>query len=184
MKTVLVLAIIAAVCMCSGDESLPCEYDEPATSTPDQWSQDELREYRNFVARLEEGGERELQKIVERASKHKSASESFRRTLADDPGHKFTPQERHFFQLYFCGILGLDERLVGHDVVKTAYQRFSCFNFWRLGENKPEEVQELLNMMEEIRMTVMEWFYNDEKRWDHYQIPSRTRVKRAVRTAM
>jgi hypothetical protein len=131
MKTILVLALMVAVCMCSGDASRMVRFGKSKSGTPSlsaggeaaytfepdekwSWSQDDREIWYDFMKRYEKDKKREMKKIMERAGDEEPTIDLFDRI----PQGSLTKQDKAFFKERVCRILKLRGIASNHVIMK------------------------------------------------------------------
>jgi hypothetical protein len=142
MKTVLILALIVAVCTCSvdasgkvkfgkeGEDSKPLSFREKkdvdidqiaGITTLAQQRQDDLQDYNRLKKRLTENPKGELQEMKKRAKNEEGiAGKLLEQRLNEQEENPLISKDKQFFKRSVCRSLGLNEK-TRYGTVKKAY---------------------------------------------------------------
>jgi hypothetical protein len=177
MRRMFILAIIAAVCICSNPDSGTmkleeedensklscCAEDKTNTSMPGQWSQADQRYYNNFRKKLKGAKGHELDKMVERAENETMEIELLLRRLTYQGGPSFIPEEkdRALARSFLCNILGMGED-ISDDMIKRMLREVDTFQFSSPSyrDSMKSRVEDMVHIMDRLGSRVLGWSWS------------------------
>jgi hypothetical protein len=174
MKTIFVLALITAACVCSDDSSETeveeedensklsyCAGGEPAhTSTPGQCSQADRQGYNKFMKNFRSDKRLELREMGKRAKEERKKSEikSLLKRLKQERFY-FIPKDgdKALSRSFLRKTLGLKTSASDNLIMKAHSKADKSYSFFLGHRFMSPEVQEAFEIMDILRYEVLKW---------------------------